>query len=84
MVSAIGFLRLWGWRDRLGLQPKRCWSLVVVWTSSYLFRVVTGRMTYMQQRRRYRSEYDQLTAQQLQERLMPESRRTGGSDGFDL
>ena len=43
--------------------------IVVVWTSSYLFRVVTGRMTYMQQRRRYRSEYDQLTAQQLQERF---------------
>ena len=43
--------------------------MVVVWTSSYLFRVVTGRMTYMQQRRRYRSEYDQLTAQQLQERF---------------
>ncbi|QNI47880.1 DUF3007 family protein [Synechococcus sp. A15-60] len=43
--------------------------VIVVWTSSYLFRVVTGRMTYMQQRRRYRSEYDQLTAQQLQERF---------------
>ena len=43
--------------------------VVVVWTSSYLFRVVTGRMTYMQQRRRYRSGYDQLTAQQLQERF---------------
>ena len=43
--------------------------VVVVWTSSYLFRVVTGRMTYMQQRRRYRSGYAELTAQQLQERF---------------
>lgn len=43
--------------------------IVVIWTSSYLFRVVTGRMTYMQQRRRYRSGYDQLTAQELQERF---------------
>ena len=43
--------------------------VVVDWTSSYLFRVETGRMTYMQQRKRYRSEYDQLTAQQLQERF---------------
>lgn len=43
--------------------------VVVVWTSSYLLRVVTGRMTYMQQRRRYRSGYDELTAQQLQERF---------------
>ena len=43
--------------------------VVLVWTSSYLFRVVTGRMTYMQQRRHYRSGYDELTAQQLQERF---------------
>ena len=43
--------------------------VVLVWTSSYLFRVVTGRMTYMQQRRRYRSGYDDLTAKQLQERF---------------
>ena len=28
--------------------------IVVVWTGSYLFRVVTGQMTYMEQRRRYR------------------------------
>ena len=27
--------------------------IVVVWTGSYLFRVVTGQMTYMDQRRRY-------------------------------
>ena len=43
--------------------------VVVIWTSSYLFRVVTGRMTYMQQRRRYRSGYDELTSQQLQDRF---------------
>ena len=27
--------------------------IVVVWTGSYLLRVVTGKMTYMEQRRRY-------------------------------
>ena len=43
--------------------------IVVVWTGSYLFRVVTGQMTYMQQRRRYRKEYDQLTMEQLQARF---------------
>ena len=32
--------------------------IVVVWTGSYLFRVVTGQMTYMNQRRRYREVYD--------------------------
>ena len=43
--------------------------IVVGWTGSYLFRVVTGQMTYMQQRRRYRKEYDQLTTDQLQARF---------------
>ena len=43
--------------------------IVVLWTGSYLFRVVTGNMTYMEQRRRYREEYDQITDAQLQERF---------------
>ena len=40
--------------------------IVVVWTSSYLFRVVTGQMTYMDQRRRYREVYDKQEAEALQ------------------
>lgn len=43
--------------------------VVVVWTSSYLFRVVTGRMTYMQQRRRYREVYDEQEIQDLDARF---------------
>ncbi|MGC6482856.1 MAG: DUF3007 family protein [Synechococcus sp.] len=39
--------------------------IVVVWTGSYLFRVVTGKMTYMEQRRRYRTGYDQVTDAEL-------------------
>ncbi|MEB3158445.1 MAG: DUF3007 family protein [Synechococcus sp.] len=52
--------------------------IVVVWTGSYLFRVVTGNMTYMEQRRRYREGYDQITDAQLQERfdaLSPEEQQ---------
>ena len=52
--------------------------IVVVWTGSYLFRVVTGKMTYMEQRRRYREGYDQLTDEELQERfasLSPEDQQ---------
>jgi hypothetical protein len=52
--------------------------IVVVWTGSYLFRVVTGKMTYMEQRRRYRKGYDQLTDEELQERfasLSPEEQQ---------
>ena len=40
--------------------------LVLGWTSSYLFRALTGNMTYMQQRRTYREAYDTLTNEQLQ------------------
>ncbi|MCP9915702.1 DUF3007 family protein [Cyanobium sp. ATX 6F1] len=40
--------------------------LVLGWTGSYLFRVVTGNMTYMQQRRRYRAAYDAETDEDLQ------------------
>ena len=43
--------------------------IVVVWTSSYLFRVVTGQMTYMDQRRRYREVYDKQEAVALQARF---------------
>jgi hypothetical protein len=43
--------------------------VVVGWTSSYLFRVVTGRMTYMEQRRQYRAAYDALTDEELQRRF---------------
>ena len=43
--------------------------IVVVWTSSYLFRVVTGQMTYMQQRRRYREVYDEQEIQDLDARF---------------
>jgi hypothetical protein len=44
-------------------------AIVVVWTGSYLLRVVTGNMTYMEQRRRYRSAYDSATDEELQQRF---------------
>ena len=43
--------------------------IVVVWTGSYLFRVVTGQMTYMEQRRRYREVYDEQETQDLEARF---------------
>jgi hypothetical protein len=49
--------------------------IVLFWTGSYLFRVVTGNMTYMEQRRQYRSLYDARTTEELQakfEALSPE------------
>ena len=52
--------------------------IVLVWTGSYLFRVVSGRMTYMEQRRRYRAAYDAATDAELQARfeaLSPEEQQ---------
>ena len=43
--------------------------IVLVGTGSYLFRVVTGNMTYMEQRRRYRTGYDAATDEELQKRF---------------
>ncbi len=43
--------------------------LVLVWTGSYLFRAVTGGMTYMQQRRDYRQAYDAFTDAELLRRF---------------
>ncbi|MFM7634856.1 MAG: DUF3007 family protein [Cyanobacteriota bacterium] len=62
--------------------------VVIVWTGSYLFRAVTGNMTYMKQRRTYRAAYDAHTAEQLQAKfdaLSPEEqerllRETGQLD----
>ena len=63
--------------------------IVVVWTSSYLFRVVTGQMTYMDQRRRYREVYDKQEAETLQARFdaLPEEEQQAllrkiGADGL--
>ncbi|MEB3265274.1 MAG: DUF3007 family protein [Cyanobacteriota bacterium] len=52
--------------------------LVLGWTASYLLRVVSGRMTYMDQRRTYRAAYDAYTDDQLQARfeaLSPEEQQ---------
>ena len=43
--------------------------LVLGWTGTYLARVVTGRMTFSEQRRIYRKTYDALTTAELQARF---------------
>ena len=43
--------------------------IVLVWTGSYLVRVVSGQMTFMEQRRRYREVYDEKAAEDLEARF---------------
>jgi hypothetical protein len=53
-----------------GIAASSVLMLVVLgWTASYLLRVVTGKMTYMEQRRRYRAAYDAITDDALQQKF---------------
>ncbi len=49
--------------------------VVVGWTGTYLVRVLTGSMTFSEQRRRYRAAYDAATDAELQARFdaLPEA-----------
>ena len=40
--------------------------IVVTWVSTYLFRVVNGKMTFMEQRKRYRKEYEKIVSDKLE------------------
>ncbi len=43
--------------------------IVIGWTCSYLLRVVTGKMTFNEQRKRYRDVYEKVTAAELQSKF---------------
>jgi hypothetical protein len=72
-VFGVGALGLWGFEASgldgasAGIAASLLLMVIVVgWTTSYLRRVVSGRMTYMEQRRRYREAYDAVTDDVLQ------------------
>ena len=41
-------------------------GIVIAWVSSYVFRVVNGKMTFMEQRKRYRKEYERIMNDKLE------------------
>ena len=41
-------------------------SIVVTWVSTYVFRVINGKMTFMEQRKRYRKEYEKIVNDKLE------------------
>ncbi len=43
--------------------------IVFAWTVSYLFRVFSGNMTFMEQRKRYREAYEKLTDEKIREKF---------------
>ncbi len=43
--------------------------IIFAWTVSYLFRVFSGNMTFMEQRKRYREAYEKLTDEKIKEKF---------------
>ena len=52
--------------------------IIFAWTASYLFRVFSGNMTFMEQRKRYREAYEKLTDEKIREKFeaMSEEEKT--------
>ncbi len=44
-------------------------TIVLIWVSSYLFRVVNGNMTFMEQRKRYRDIYEKKFTEKLENKF---------------
>ena len=44
-------------------------TIVLVWVSSYLLRVINGNMTFMEQRKRYRQIYEEKFTEKLEKRF---------------
>ncbi len=40
--------------------------IVITWVSSYVFRVINGKMTFMEQRKRYRKDYEKVVSDKLE------------------
>tara|TARA_Y100000589_G_C26588439_1_gene401351 strand:- start:127 stop:459 length:333 start_codon:yes stop_codon:yes gene_type:complete len=43
--------------------------IIFAWTASYLSRVFSGRMTFMEQRKRYREAYEKFTDAKIREKF---------------
>ncbi len=40
--------------------------IVITWVSTYIFRVINGKMTFMEQRKRYRKKYEKIVNDKLE------------------
>ena len=43
--------------------------IVITWVTSYVYRVVNGKMTFMEQRKRYIKEYEKVVNDKLETKL---------------
>ena len=40
--------------------------IIIIWVSTYVLRVLNGKMTFMEQRKRYRKEYEKIVNDKLE------------------
>ena len=43
--------------------------IVIIWVSSYVYRVINGKMTFMEQRKRYRQVYEKKFTERLEKKF---------------
>ena len=43
--------------------------IVITWVTSYVYRVVNGKMTFIEQRKRYRKQYEQIVNDKLENKF---------------
>ncbi len=72
-ISLIGFIS-YKFVPRIGIDNFTATTLsscililiVITWVTSYVYRVVNGKMTFMEQRKRYRKEYEKVVNDKLE------------------
>ncbi len=73
LLGAIGYFsfRLTGFEGHTaGIASEVILVLILFgWIGTYLFRVFTGKMTFNEQRKRYRKAYEKITTAELQSRF---------------
>ena len=43
--------------------------IIILWVLSYVFRVMNGKMTFMEQRKRYRTKYEKVIDEKLKSKF---------------
>ena len=73
VVGGLGykFFQLLGFESiSAGIATQSMLILIIfAWTVSYLLRVFSGNMTFMEQRKRYREAYEKLTDEKIREKF---------------
>ena len=72
-ISLIGFIS-YKFAPQIGIDNFTATTLsscililiVITWVTSYVYRVVNGKMTFMEQRKRYRKEYEKVVNDKLE------------------